>query len=142
MRRPFFLQKLDEIRYADWISVRKTILVFMFLAVALFILLNLGYIGMLWSTRKMDGIADGRILSRNDQVGIIESKNGNRTEALSTKYEYEYYINGNLYYGTCFLTFSPWNMKKLNMIKTNPLPIKIVVKYDKKQPYISTIWLP
>lgn len=138
---PFF-QKLDEIRYLDWVSIRKTITLISVLVLGLFILTNLGYIGMLWGTRRMDAIVEGRIIGRKDHNGIVESKQGNRTEALSTEYEYEYNVNGNLYTGVCYLTSSLWNMKKLTFIRTSPLPVNVEVKYDRKNPYNSTIWLP
>lgn len=142
MKRNQFSQSIDKIWYADWVSIRNTIIVISSLVIGLFILTNLGYIGMLWSTRHMSGIAEGRIVNRKDQMGIIVSKQGNRTDALSTKYEFEYNVNGNLYSSTCYLTSSIWNMKKLALIRTSPLPMKIAVRYDKKNPYNSTIWLP
>lgn len=138
---PFF-QKLDEIRYLDWISIRKTITLISALVLGLFILTNLGYIGMLWGARHMDSIVEGRIINRKDNSGIIESRLGNRTGNISTEYEYEYKINGNLYSGVCYLTSSFLNMKKLTFIRTSPLPVNVEVKYDRKNPYNSTIWLP
>lgn len=142
MRRNQFSERLDKIRFADWVSIRNTIIVISSLAIGLFILTNFGYIGMLWSTRHMNGVAEGRIVNRGDQMGIIVSKRGNRTDAFSTKYEFEYNVNGTLYSSTCYLTSSIWNMKKLALIRTSPLPMKIAVRYDKKSPYNSTIWLP
>lgn len=142
MQRTPFGQKLDQVKYYDWISIRKILIVISFLIFGLLILFNLGYIGMFWSTRHMDGTTLGRITNRIDQSGIVVSKYGNRDEIFSTKYEYEYNVQGNIYYNTCYLTYSLWNSKKLKMIRTGSLPIKVEVKYDKKHPYDSVIWIP
>ena len=49
MQRTPFGQKLDQVKYYDWISIRKILMVISFLIFGLLILFNIGYIGMFWN---------------------------------------------------------------------------------------------
>lgn len=126
----------------DWTSIIKTFLLLLFLTLSILLFLNFGYLKMLWLAQKMDIETNGQIIAKEPKYGMNQSLTGNKKTIEYIKITYQYKVDTIMINDTYNLDYSTFNAARLNQINNSNLPVPIRVKYNKKYPYDSMLWIP
>ena len=129
---------LSEIRYWDWKSIYRTILVFLIIGLGLFFYVNFSDWKRDYFSRNQTRLTKGTLKLIKAKNTISLSETGNEIKTYFYEIKYTYTVKNKLYTNFDLIPNSPNNQELiLSLFNSNTNEVRI--KFDPNNPQVSSV---